>query len=225
MQRKVANMKLKCKPYVPLRITSPYGKRSGNLPVGATAWHDGIDIGRDYKYGGAYSNDPCGPVFAVLDGMVTESKFVNGRGYTIKVDHGVIEGKRTMTLYQHLHKDNRATAGKKVKAGDVIAQMGRTGMGSDMMVHLHFELHFDGKTVDPAPYVKIAPDKIEKTNVVVKKEEDDEVVTQTKINLNGKVKTVNVINKDGNNYIKLQDIRDDKIVIGYENKMPTVTSR
>ena len=38
-------------PYVPLRITSPYGDRTEqvkNIP-GATKWHDGVDIGRDKK--------------------------------------------------------------------------------------------------------------------------------------------------------------------------------
>ena len=208
-------MQLKHKPYIPLRITSPYGQRSAaNLPQGATLWHDGIDIGRDYKYGGAYSNDPCGPVYAVLDGTVTDSKFYNGRGNTIKIDHGNINGQRIMTLYQHLHKDKRATVGQKVKAGDIIAQMGRTGMGSDMMVHLHFELHINGKTVDSAPYAKAAPEKLE---------EQEEMTKEIKIKVNGQTKTVTAIEKDGNNYIKLQDLRDANIAIGYENKMPTVT--
>ena len=43
-----------------------------------------------------------------------------------------------------------------------------------------------------------------------------EVEKQKKIKLNGKEKTVHVIEKDGYNYIKLQDLRDDKIEIGYD---------
>ena len=42
-----------------------------------------------------------------------------------------------------------------------------------------------------------------------------------KIKLNGVVKEVEAINKDGNNYIKLQDLRDSKIHIGY-NCMPII---
>lgn len=48
------------------------------------------------------------------------------------------------------------------------------------------------------------------------KQEVSEVEKQKKIKLNGKEKTVHVIEKDGYNYIKLQDLRDDKISIGYD---------
>lgn len=49
-------------------------------------------------------------------------------------------------------------------------------------------------------------------------------VQDTKINLNGKVKTVKTVNIKGNNYIKLQDIRDEKIIIDYDNvkKIPII---
>lgn len=47
---------------------------------------------------------------------------------------------------------------------------------------------------------------------------------KTKININGKVKEVDVINKDGNNYVKLQDLRDAKIIVDYDStaKIPVV---
>ena len=219
-------MQIKHKPYLPFRVTSGYGNRAGaNLPKGATTWHDGIDIGRDYKYGGAYSNSPCGPVYAVLDGMVVDSKFYNGRGNTIKIDHGTINGVKVMSLYQHLHASNRAIVGQKVKAGDIIAYMGRTGMGADMMVHLHFELYINGKTVDPMPYLRDGKPIGNATHNTGTQKQEGEMVKQTKINLNGKIKTVNVIEKDGNNYVMLQDLRDSKIAIGYDNKMPTVTAK
>jgi lysozyme len=47
------------------------------------------------------------------------------------------------------------------------------------------------------------------------------IVEKIKINLNGKEKTVNAIQKDGNNYVKLQDLRDEKIEVGYD-KMPVI---
>lgn len=43
-----------------------------------------------------------------------------------------------------------------------------------------------------------------------------EVEKQIKIKLNGVVKEVKAIEKDGYNYIKLQDLRDDRIVIDYD---------
>lgn len=75
----------------------------------------------------------------------------------------------------------------------------------------HFEINANWKAPAQTP--------------IYKTQEDDEVVKQTKINLNGKIKTVNVIEKDGNNYVMLQDLRDEKIAIGYENKIPTVTAK
>lgn len=42
-----------------------------------------------------------------------------------------------------------------------------------------------------------------------------------KINLNGAIKEVEAINKNGHNYVKLQDLRDNYIEIGYD-KMPIV---
>lgn len=53
---------------------------------------------------------------------------------------------------------------------------------------------------------------------------EEHEVKKVKININGKVKEVNAINKDGNNYIKLQDLRDDKIIIDYDStaKIPVV---
>lgn len=41
-------------------------------------------------------------------------------------------------------------------------------------------------------------------------------VKKIKINLNGKIKEVDAVNIDGHNYVKLQDLRDSKISIGYD---------
>lgn len=41
-------------------------------------------------------------------------------------------------------------------------------------------------------------------------------VIKIKIKLNGKTKDVDAVNIDGNNYVKLQDLRDSSIEIGYD---------
>ena len=169
-------------PYLPFRLTSPFISRDStikrtNVPVGATRYHDGIDCGRNAsKYPDAYSNKPAGDVLAVMDGIITESRFINGRGYTIKIDHGTIAGKKTVTLYQHLQALG-LSAGTKIKAGDTIGKMGRTGMGSDMAIHLHFELQVNGKAVDPLPYIKAlqSSKSLAKTNSA-----DQKLVNQVK---------------------------------------------
>ena len=91
------------------------------------------------------------------------------------------------------------------RAGQVAKQLGITWGGNwSTPDRPHFEIKANWR----APKVK---------------QEDDEMVTKVKIKLNGKVKTVDAINKGGNNYVKLQDLADGKIVVGYENKTPTVT--
>ncbi|WP_082238815.1 lysozyme [Niameybacter massiliensis] len=47
-------------------------------------------------------------------------------------------------------------------------------------------------------------------------EEEEEVIKKVKIKLNGVEKDVDAIEKDGHNYVKLQDIRDEKIDISYD---------
>lgn len=47
---------------------------------------------------------------------------------------------------------------------------------------------------------------------------EDYVVENIEIKLNGKIKTVQAINKDGFNYIKLRDLADDKIKVSYDDK-------
>ena len=51
--------------------------------------------------------------------------------------------------------------------------------------------------------------------------EEEYIVKKIDIALNGVIKKVDAIEKDGHNYVKLQDLRDDKIEIGYD-KMPIV---
>ena len=46
--------------------------------------------------------------------------------------------------------------------------------------------------------------------------EEEEVVKNIKINLNGVEKNVHAIEKDGYNYVMIQDLRDEKIHIGYD---------
>lgn len=75
--------------------------------------------------------------------------------------------------------------------------------------------HYDvtGKAC-PEPFVR-QPAQWERFKSLLVKEAN-EVEKQIKIKLNGKEKTVNAIEKGGYNYVKLQDLRDDKISIGYE---------
>ncbi len=139
-------------PYIPLRITSPYGDRTEQVKdiPSATKWHDGVDIGRDKsKYPNA--TEDGGDVLAVMDGTVVDVGYNRARGNYVKIEHERENGNKVETLYQHLYSSISPSHGS-VKAGDVIGRMGKTGVGAGL--HLHFELRIAGKAVDPTRHLK-----------------------------------------------------------------------
>ena len=93
----------------------------------------------------------------------------------------------------------------------------------------HVVLHFDvtGKTC-PKCFVD-HPEKFKefKKEVEAKVKGDDYDMITIKVIINGVEKEVKAINVEGNNFIKLQDLRDEKIIVGYDTtkKMPTITSK
>lgn len=133
-------------PTVNKRVTSKYGPRNLNIP-GSSKNHKGIDVG------GPAGND----IYAARSGTVTVSKTGRngGRGYYVVVKHN----EKYETLYQHCSK-LLVSVGQHVSAGQVIAKVGSTGVGSG--AHLHFEIHdltkkpdpVYGNTVNPLDYVK-----------------------------------------------------------------------
>ncbi|MBP1630280.1 MAG: peptidase, family [Bacteroidetes bacterium] len=83
------------------------------------------------------------PIHATADGVVVEAdRSGSGYGNAIKINHGF----GFETLYAHLQKINVA-AGKKVKRGDIIGLVGSTGLSQ--APHLHYEVHQNGKQVNP----------------------------------------------------------------------------
>ncbi len=82
-------------------------------------------------------------IVAANSGTVIISKYdENGYGNYLVVDHG---GGIT-TLYGHASK-LLVGVGDKVKAGQVIAKVGMTGLATGP--HLHFEVRKDGVPVNP----------------------------------------------------------------------------
>ncbi len=113
-------------------VTSDYGTREHPVYSGES-FHSGRDIAADEGE----------PVYAVLDGEVTEAGTAEMAGNYVKILHS--DG--TETLYCHCSK-LIAEAGENVKKGDIIALVGQTGLATGP--HLHFEYHKDGKASDPA---------------------------------------------------------------------------
>ena len=83
------------------------------------------------------------PIYATGDGVVAKAdNTASGYGNHIVIRHGF----GYETLYAHLSK-YKARAGQRVKRGDVIGYVGSTGRSEGP--HLHYEVHKDGKVVNP----------------------------------------------------------------------------
>lgn len=116
------------------RISSPYGKR---IVFNEKDFHQGIDIV------GPGSGDIAGDkIYAADDGTVITSKYNSSYGNYVIIDHG---GKIS-TCYAHM-SSRAVSAGAKVKRGQVIGYVGKTG--SSTGYHLHFEVRVNGEKTDP----------------------------------------------------------------------------
>lgn len=103
--------------------------------------HQGVDI-----------SAPRGtPIFAAAKGKVVQAGWNSGYGLTVVIDHGY----GYQTLYGHASK-LLVQAGQMVTRGDVIAQVGATGIATSP--HLHYEVLRYGAPQNPANY--ILPDAV-----------------------------------------------------------------
>ncbi len=84
-------------------------------------------------------------VYATADGVVWDVRVSESFGNVIEIDHGY----GILTLYAHLHHFD-VRKGQLVKRGQVIGHVGNTGLSSGQ--HLHYEVHVNGKEVDPVNY-------------------------------------------------------------------------
>lgn len=117
-------------------MSSEYGMRTDPFN-GSSRWHAGVD------FAGRQGSD----VIAVASGVVTWSSERSGYGNMVEINHS--DG--FVTRYAH-NESNIADLGAIVKKGDLIAKMGSSGRSTGP--HVHFEVFKNGRTVDPASYIK-----------------------------------------------------------------------
>lgn len=124
---------------VPLQgvITSPYGYRTDPFS-GKTSYHKGIDVAV-----------PSGTeVRAVNEGTVTASAYNSiGGNYVILTHKNGAE-----SYYGHL-QTRTVAKGDTVHQGDIVGLSGETGRVTGP--HLHFQLSYNGRTVDPGKYLDL----------------------------------------------------------------------
>ena len=120
-------------------LSSRYGTRIDPFS-GKKAWHEGVD------FAGKAGSD----IVAVASGVVSWSGERYGYGKMVEVAHG--DG--VITRYAH-NQENLVKVGDMVRRGDVVALMGNSGRSTGP--HVHFEVHKNGRPVDPARYLRRTP--------------------------------------------------------------------
>jgi murein DD-endopeptidase MepM/ murein hydrolase activator NlpD len=116
------------------RFTSGYGPRGRRM-------HRGIDLAA-----------PRGTaIYATADGVVTSAEYESGYGNVVRVQHEF----GFETVYAHQSR-MRVRPGQLVSRGVQIGDMGSTGRSTGS--HLHYEVHVNGKPVNPMTYLEAAKD-------------------------------------------------------------------
>jgi len=116
-------------------LSAYYGMRDDPF-TGQRQFHPGIDI----------SIDTGNPIVAPADGVVLRTAQEGNGGRTLIISHGY----GITTVYLHLNKF-LVRPGQKVKRGDVIGEVGRTGRVTGP--HLHYEVRINNKSVNPREYI------------------------------------------------------------------------
>lgn len=117
------------------RLSSAYGFRRDPF-TGRTKRHTGVD----------FALKPGNPIYATGDGVVEKVKFeFFGYGNNVVIDHGF----GYKTRYAHL-KSIGVVEGMKVKRGECIGLSGNSGRSSGP--HLHYEVIYKGRHVNPYNY-------------------------------------------------------------------------
>lgn len=135
-------------------IGSSFGMRKHPI-LGGMRMHKGID----------FRASKGTPIYAPADGIIVETSNGRGFGKHVKIRHNGVY----TTLYAHL--DNFARdkkVGTRVKKGEVIGYVGKTGIASGE--HLHFEVHENGRPINPIKLIGSPVKEEVYTNQLTKKQ-------------------------------------------------------
>lgn len=120
-----------------VEINSGFGMRKHPV-LRVAKMHWGVD----------FPADNGTPILAAADGVITAAKRYGNYGLYMHIDHG----QGVATTYGHMQRFAPGMKpGVKVKAGDVIAHVGRSGLATGP--HLYFEVLIGERRVDPEPLI------------------------------------------------------------------------
>ena len=137
-----------------VRISGHFGYRKKHPIHGYGAMHKGLD----------FAASTGTPIYAAGDGEVQFAGWKSGYGRFVLVKHK----NGLSTAYAHASKfAKNLKVGSKVKQGDIIAYVGRTGHATGP--HLHYEVRVNGKQVNPiefksTPSIKLSGSNLSKFN-------------------------------------------------------------
>ncbi|WDI31776.1 peptidoglycan DD-metalloendopeptidase family protein [Hyphococcus flavus] len=124
------------------RLSSGFGTRKHPI-LGYRRAHKGVD----------FAANRGTPIKAAGDGIVERANRYGSFGNYIRIRHA----NGYQTAYAHLNGFARGIrSGKRVRQGDIIGYVGTTGRSTGP--HLHYEVHLNGKAVNPQR-LKIATGK------------------------------------------------------------------
>jgi murein DD-endopeptidase MepM/ murein hydrolase activator NlpD len=117
-------------------LTSQFSRSRNHPLLHISRPHEGIDVAA-----------PMGaPIIAPASGVVMKVGYEPGYGNTLEIDHG----NGIVTRYAHCSRID-VRNGQRVTRGQRIAAVGSTGLATGP--HLHYEIHINGKVVNPLTYV------------------------------------------------------------------------
>jgi hypothetical protein len=127
-------------------VRGPHGTRGAvgefDAPRNGGRRHKGFDI-----------TGSCGTrLAAAVTGTVTR------RAYDRRLDGNFIVirglGEKRKYWYAHMVHPSPFQRGDLVHVGEIVGHIGRTGNARTVGCHLHFEIHVNGRPVNPGPYLR-----------------------------------------------------------------------
>ncbi|GAB3747200.1 peptidoglycan DD-metalloendopeptidase family protein [Lysobacter olei] len=125
------------------RLTSGFGSRRHPV-LGRVRQHKGVD----------YAAGTGTPIMAAGDARVKFVGWKGGYGRVVQLDHG----RGYTTLYAHMSRFGKFTAGQRVPQGAVIGYVGTSGLSTGP--HLHYEFQINGVHRNPLSVTMPPPEPL-----------------------------------------------------------------